>query len=60
MIHKKYAAGLIGYGSDVLGHGDEISRDHEWGPRCTIWLTKDAYNKYASLINRYLNTYIYT
>jgi hypothetical protein len=34
----RYAAGLIGYGSDVLGYDDEVSTDHMWGPRLYIFL----------------------
>jgi hypothetical protein len=31
----KYAAALIGEGSDVLGFDTEISCDHDWGPEAT-------------------------
>jgi Domain of unknown function (DUF4037) len=38
-----YSAGLIGYGSDVLGYDTEISTDHEWGPRLLILLHDEDY-----------------
>lgn len=36
----KYTAGLIGYGSDVLGYDDPVSTDHMWGPRFYLFLDK--------------------
>jgi hypothetical protein len=32
-----YAAALIGYGSEVLGFDDDMSQDHEWGPRVQLF-----------------------
>lgn len=54
MLENKYAAGLIGYGSDVLGNDDVLSRDHEWGPRCHIWLSDEDYERYAQAIDQML------
>ena len=44
IIGPSYAAGLIGYGSDVLGNDDHFSTDHAWGPRCIIFLPEKLMN----------------
>ena len=36
-----HAAALLGPGSDVLGYDDERSTDHDWGPRCQIFVPPD-------------------
>jgi hypothetical protein len=37
----KHAAALIGEGSEVLGFDDEVSTDHHWGPRVTLFLEEE-------------------
>ena len=34
----RYAAGLIGSGSEVLGFDTEMSTDHSWGPNVHLFL----------------------
>lgn len=47
----KYSAGLIGYGSDVLGYDTQISADHEWGPRMLLFLSKQDYQERSDEID---------
>ncbi|MBN1578591.1 MAG: DUF4037 domain-containing protein [Chitinispirillaceae bacterium] len=54
-ISQKYAAGLIGPCSEVLGNDDEFSRDYMWGPRCYLFLGDVDHEKYALSVDTALN-----
>ncbi len=38
----RYAAALLGGGSEVLGLDTEMSADHDWGPRVTLFVEDEA------------------
>jgi hypothetical protein len=48
-----YSAGLIGYGSDVLGYDSTTSMDHNWGPRLQLFLEKNGVAK-KEFLDEYL------
>jgi alkylhydroperoxidase family enzyme len=45
-----YAAGLLGWGSDVLGYDTERSRDHGWGPRMVVLVDADEVERVRSKV----------
>jgi hypothetical protein len=45
-----HAAGLIDGGSEVLGFDDEISTDHNWGPRLMLFLHEEDHRRYCEQI----------
>lgn len=46
----KHAAALIGYGSELLGFDDEMSRDHNWGPRVHIYVSRSEFDDRAKAL----------
>ncbi|MFW9919610.1 MAG: DUF4037 domain-containing protein [Candidatus Thorarchaeota archaeon] len=46
-----YSAGLIGWGSDVLGFDTEQSMDHGWGPRLYLFLDPSDFNPYSKVLD---------
>jgi hypothetical protein len=42
-----HAAALTGYGSELLGFDDELSRDHNWGPRVHIIVSEPDFALHA-------------
>jgi hypothetical protein len=51
---RKHAAGLLGYGSDVLGFDDERSTDHGWGPRLTVFIEASHLERVSEQIEQNL------
>jgi hypothetical protein len=51
----KYAAALIGSGSEVLGFDTEMSSDHHWGPRVMLFLKPDDVSTYKDSISAKLS-----
>jgi hypothetical protein len=47
----RYAAGLIGSGSDVLGYDTVISTDHHWGPRLLLFLADEDYTRLHTAVD---------
>ncbi|MGB3337687.1 MAG: DUF4037 domain-containing protein [Devosia sp.] len=43
----QHSAALTGYGSELLGFDDEMSRDHNWGPRVHLFLSRDSFDAHA-------------
>lgn len=50
----RIAAGRFG-GSDVIGGDDWISRDHNWGPQFSLFLSAGDYHKYAEVLSDKMN-----
>ncbi len=55
-----YSAGLLGYGSDVLGYDDPVSTDHMWGPRFYLFLKPDDMDKKEGIMKHFSRELPYT
>jgi len=48
--HVAHSAGLLGWGSEVLGYDDVQSSDHHWGPRFLLFLSQENYDEHKTAI----------
>ena len=52
---EKMAFGLVGDGSECYGFDDEISRDHDFGPRIMIWILSSDYKEFGIELQKIVN-----
>src|SRR5689334_7189951 len=50
-----YSAGLLGWGSEVLGYDDIQSSDHHWGPRFFLFLSVEDHKQHKDAIYQTLS-----
>ncbi|MBN2420410.1 MAG: hypothetical protein JXL81_13560, partial [Deltaproteobacteria bacterium] len=50
----KMAFGLVGDGSECYWFDDEISRDHDFGPRIMVWVLPNDYNDFGAELKKIL------
>ena len=55
-----YSAGLLGYGSDVLGYDDVTSTDHMWGPRFYLFLDGEDIARSSEIMAHFAREFPYT
>lgn len=53
---NRMAFGLIGDGSECYGFDDEISQDHDFGPRVQIWLTNEDFEDFGRKLQTFMST----
>lgn len=53
-----YSAALIGHGSDVLGFDSGRSMDHEWGPRCLLFVNEHDFQRHVEIIEEALRQHL--
>ncbi len=51
-LKGRFAAGLVGEGSECFGFDDAVSSDHDYAPRFFIWLPEPEFEKYGEDVQR--------
>ena len=54
-IHKM-AFGLVGDGSECYGFDDELSQDHDFGPRVQIWLNAPDFEDFGRALQKFMES----
>lgn len=57
-IAERHAAALIGWGSEVLGNDDELSKKYGWGPRVILFLAQEDHQCWGKQVFEILQTHV--
>jgi len=53
-----YAAARLEWGSDVIGFDTPMSMDHGWGPKVTLFLKEETYQRHQDQISSHLANHL--